>query len=135
MTKQIPSLRHQAARPVGVETVGFARQLASYCGVYLGRQRVIPDAFRVEIQRRTIRVFEVIVTHELHAEKMTRYRMLRDLLAELGWKLRLVASGSDGRYRNVNWETGRMVTTARTKRWAINRLATLKLPIEPPRKR
>jgi hypothetical protein len=124
MAKSIPSARHQAALPPNAETVGFARQLGEL-GIRLGKRRVVPDAFRFEHHRKTIRLFEVVVTHPLGAEKMARLRELRDGLAAIGWRLRVVACAMDARYRNVDWDSGEPLVSDREMGAAVALLGGL----------
>lgn len=120
---QNPSARHQAARPAGIATHGLGGELNRRFGI--SSIGFSPDAYRFEERRRVLRLFEVIVTHPLTLNKLQRIRLLDLDLDCYGWRVRLVGSGSEGLFRNVDLETGRLILSDRELGAAIALLPAL----------
>ncbi len=95
--KQIPSLRHQAARPPGKRTRGFKAELFAH-GVDLGRYPIVPDAYEFDESRRVLTLFEVVVTHQIDDRKVAKLRAIRDGLKLHGWRLHVRLAASCGGY-------------------------------------
>ncbi len=128
MKKVIPSRRHEAAIPAHAQRKGFARALASHCSVYLGKQRIVPDGFYVETDRKRITIYEVVVTHDIHKEKLETIRILRSLLRDLGWMLRPMVGSAYGDFYPMDMRNGSAVISRREIRRAVNSINHSRAP-------
>lgn len=120
--KVIPSIRHERAIPSRAERRGFADALYGHTAVRLGNCRVVPDGFIFDERRKRLYLFEVYVTHELTEDKLEKLRIIRDLLVDLGWTMRVAVAASVGGFRRMNWETGQAAISDRELRRAIERI-------------
>ena len=94
----IPSRRHQASLPPGLPTKGFAAELERHCNIKLGRERVVPDAFEFDLERRRLTLYEVIATNPIGPEKAARLHLLKAVLGSLGWSMRLRIASPGSRF-------------------------------------
>lgn len=122
MKKQIPSARHEAAIPAHAHRGGFARKLAEVTHIKLGNERFEPDGFVFELGRRRLTIYEVVVTHDIDAEKLGRIRVLRSFMRHLGWMLRPMVVAPDGSSYPMSMRDGRGVIPMRVLREAVRRL-------------
>lgn len=87
-----------ALAAVGWQTHNFRAAVRDATTIDLpGRAWLVPDAFRIEPDRRLVAVCEVIVSHDISKRAEDRYRKLFRWLDELGWVLRIFVSDRRGK--------------------------------------
>jgi hypothetical protein len=82
-----------------LRTHGFAKAVNGWCEDCLDREllaRVIPDAFEICPDTRTVRLYEVVVTSGLTLQKLRVITQIWDDLTEVGVFLELVIVGKGG---------------------------------------
>ena len=120
--KIIPSIRHERAIPARARRHGFAAALFEHTSIKLGNCKVVPDGFIFDGKRKRLYFFEVYVTHELTADKLEKLRIIRGVLADMGWRMRVSIGSAYGGFRLLDWETGQPHISPRELRRAIDSL-------------